>query len=746
MILAALLLLTACETRPVSEDTAYRQEEPPAEGAAEVLTDVFAPAELVLPEGYRLYSVAETKQDSVTLLLRKNEKDPETGERILYTRLYTAYTDGRDPDTGEPLAADCRAYTSWGGKTFWLMADPETANVYYLSEQVNGAETRVFADLQAYAAEGMFFMPEQMLADGEGNLYIAGGGQILVVKADFSACLTFGSREQALHSISRDSTGKIWTSYTTVQEETYIAALHPDSGRLEEEQRLGTAADIQRPVMSASDERYTFFYPGYEGIYGRTADTGTDELLLHYANSGLHSLNDTITPLNGDVMLVESAGGSGNTVFLYTRQPDIVYTTQDVIYLYMNGSASSVENAVIRFNREHPDKRIIVKDYGQGEDREAGAQKMVMDMEAGLASPDIVMGDVSEAGIRYMVENGHFLDLYSFLDTDPVLTRENILGIVQKCFSCSGKMFGLPGEITVQTMLTGRETAGDKTSWTVEDVLALAENLPEGSVYRTEMTRDMGFVNFLSRYGYHNFIDMEQNTASFDSDTFRRVLTYIQRLPEDRVQVDSAAEIAMYREGTAAVRPVSYTMGLTDFLTEDLYFPDGAVRIGFPATGENGGTWISTTGMMLIADTCENPELAWEFVRDYVLTFPERRSDPIISPVKSIFWEEIRMHIQENTLFRMINGRVVPVTGDLEPDGTYNGSPGEIVTIKDEQAEEMIAWLDSVGTPVYDVLVPAEITAIVDEEISAFLAGTGTADSCAGAIQSRVEIWLAERQ
>ena len=86
------------------------------------------------------------------------------------------------------------------------------------------------------------------------------------------------------------------------------------------------------------------------------------------------------------------------------------------------------------------------------------------------------------------------------------------------------------------------------------------------------------------------------------------------------------------------------------------------------------------------------------------------------------------------------------MTGDLEPDGTYNGSPGEIVTIKDEQAEEMIAWLDSVGTPVYDVLVPAEITAIVDEEISAFLAGTGTADSCAGAIQSRVEIWLAERQ
>jgi hypothetical protein len=33
---------------------------------------------------------------------------------------------------------------------------------------------------------------------------------------------------------------------------------------------------------------------------------------------------------------------------------------------------------------------------------------------------------------------------------------------------------------------------------------------------------------------------------------------------------------------------------------------------------------------------------------------------------------------------------------------------------------------------------------IVGEEVSAFLAGMGTAEECAGKIQSRVSIWLAE--
>ena len=36
------------------------------------------------------------------------------------------------------------------------------------------------------------------------------------------------------------------------------------------------------------------------------------------------------------------------------------------------------------------------------------------------------------------------------------------------------------------------------------------------------------------------------------------------------------------------------------------------------------------------------------------------------------------------------------------------------------------------------------ISAIIEEELSAFAAGVGTAEDCAAKIQSRVSIWMAE--
>ena len=42
--------------------------------------------------------------------------------------------------------------------------------------------------------------------------------------------------------------------------------------------------------------------------------------------------------------------------------------------------------------------------------------------------------------------------------------------------------------------------------------------------------------------------------------------------------------------------------------------------------------------------------------------------------------------------------------------------------------------------------IPDAVREIVNEEMSAFLAGRGSAADCAGKIQSRVSLWLAEHR
>ena len=53
------------------------------------------------------------------------------------------------------------------------------------------------------------------------------------------------------------------------------------------------------------------------------------------------------------------------------------------------------------------------------------------------------------------------------------------------------------------------------------------------------------------------------------------------------------------------------------------------------------------------------------------------------------------------------------------------------------------AFLDAPVAPAYEEL-PFEVASIIREEISSFLGGVGSAADCAGKIQSRMSIWLAE--
>ena len=71
--------------------------------------------------------------------------------------------------------------------------------------------------------------------------------------------------------------------------------------------------------------------------------------------------------------------------------------------------------------------------------------------------------------------------------------------------------------------------------------------------------------------------------------------------------------------------------------------------------------------------------------------------------------------------------------------------PGYIVIPRWEDFDHVKDVLRFAGYPMTEKLSP-DLLSIVREEISAFLAGHGTAADCAGKIQSRTGIWLAERQ
>ena len=72
--------------------------------------------------------------------------------------------------------------------------------------------------------------------------------------------------------------------------------------------------------------------------------------------------------------------------------------------------------------------------------------------------------------------------------------------------------------------------------------------------------------------------------------------------------------------------------------------------------------------------------------------------------------------------------------------------PGYVFEFTEEDAARLKEDLDSRHVTRIAERLPSEVREIVEEEISAFLGGKSTAETCASAIQSRVSIWLAEHQ
>ena len=81
-----------------------------------------------------------------------------------------------------------------------------------------------------------------------------------------------------------------------------------------------------------------------------------------------------------------------------------------------------------------------------------------------------------------------------------------------------------------------------------------------------------------------------------------------------------------------------------------------------------------------------------------------------------------------------------------DPEKPPTEADGPHAFFTEEDAAALRNWLDGNVGIRYSGILPDEVTDIVNEEISAYLAGARDAGACADIIQSRVNIWLSEHK
>jgi ABC-type glycerol-3-phosphate transport system substrate-binding protein len=428
--------------------------------------------------------------------------------------------------------------------------------------------------------------------------------------------------------------------------------------------------------------------------------------------------------------------------------PDVDLSTIPTLEIAYADCNNNLRKNIVAFNKAHTDVRIIEKNYAaDGTDIETATRNLLNDILNGLYKPDIVTAETVNDMIVQLYRNNLYTDLYPLMGEE---LKNDLLGCVTRTFETdAGELWAVGTNLVIDTLVGPRKFLGDRTGWTVTEMIELAESLPEDVVLIEALCKQRSLSSWLGKNWHRLFIDEETNTCRFDSDEFIGLLEYLDTLP--KTWEDANKLLADYKEPGVRFAPhqtghVALAWELIgdvgSWVTrEHNFFDSNLICIGYPtAEGQNG----STVDMIpyIITGFCEMPEAAWNFIESILLpdnfqTFgarlPALRSqvEQICTDAYELYW-------------------------DVSPNGGIGGSTlayadevpaGQIrYTFTEQHEREFLDFLDNIAGQPVSTLSDDVIADILSEEITSLFGGAKTAEECARVIQSRVSIYLSENE
>jgi len=624
---------------------------------------------------------------------------------------------------------------------------------HYIMRYNRADDSRTYSEhLSTLFTETTGFYSVKMAVDRDGYVYIENNSEIVVLDADLKYSFT----------VMADA----WIQDMTALSDAVYIRNYAGIQKIDREMQMLTGSsgfpDDMDIIQYCSGAGYDLCYTDNAGLYGYNfaADgqrDGEAVLLCDWQNSNLYANNVEITNiLSPDCMVMYN--DDGTSLVVYNRSEDIdlsEITTMEIAYVYAD---SKISQQIVEFNKENPDIRIITTDYSVYNteiDYLAGHKKLVTDMLNGMIKPDIVAGDVVFELINTMIENRLYTDLYTFMENDSDIKKDDLLGSIRRmCESADGALMMIPGQFSVmQTLIVPASMVGDRTSWTLPEMLDFIESLPEDVLLLENLTQGNASFALFGNTGYGMFIDTEAGTCNFESEEFLRYLRVLKTLPEgnDNVSlIGSSPELRdAYLTGGVALKTHNfYNKGAWGWM--NIYVAFGTaetVPIGYASKDDTVSNALTGFAPYIIPTTCEHPEEAWQFLKSVVLSYDRETANPNCYPVLRSQFEQY-MEADLGTYYEIyLDGTSMyfPKNVGYDPNKAMQKA-GFRMLFDEMEAAKMLDWFDNrIGLPLTKS-VQVELSDIINEEISVYLSGIRMAEDCARVIQSRVSIWLAEHE
>lgn len=488
-------------------------------------------------------------------------------------------------------------------------------------------------------------------------------------------------------------------------------------------------------------------------LYSLHLEDGKWEKLFAWADGGIDGTNvRRYLPVGeGDFLAVSVPYNRGNAemeIVLVSRQGDSGRKEKDpeetekkiLTLACASMNSGRMRENILKFNQTNGECQIQVKDYSEYEDPWT---QLNLDIMSGNV-PDIFCLTGLPADLY--VEKGLLADLYPFLEKDGEISAEDFVDSVRTAAERDGKLYYLGATFCLDECLTiGKKYIGDDKGWSIGDMEALYQKMPEDGVFINGMTRQL-FIRDMILGQEEDYMDEKTGKADFHSEYFEEVLKFagnfrdekeVEGLTENAAQMAAAGQLMIYNSKIFSF--VDISMCNTLFRKAE-----GYQVLGFPSKEESTCLAASFSDpAMAISEQCEDKEMAWEFLRGFfTYEYAMLASEPHHFPIRKDALEKRLAYAMAEEAYTDADGTVVkPLTGST----SFLDYSVELNPLGEEETafvRSLIARVGKISNEADDMQLA--VLDIVQEEAEAYFTGDKTAEETAEIIQNRVQLYLDE--
>ncbi|MCI8388169.1 MAG: hypothetical protein HFE63_06875 [Clostridiales bacterium] len=610
---------------------------------------------------------------------------------------------------------------------------------FYLTLAFDNGQVKTVHHIDKLFSQNMQYISNLAL-DSDGAVYISCKNEVVILSPDLEKEISLTLPYEVNELCAGD--GRVYALARNERKEYSLYLVDRTTQALGEPFYTNTTPTSINGAKTLPIDDGSCFVWDEHCVYTYNRAKNTYETMFNFANSGIAGTPSEIHPL-ADGKFILSYNDLGKTRWgLFEPTDDIDISDRTVIRIATLGADFQIAARVQRFNRTHPECYMIYRDYSTyntAEAPDAGDKRMYIDISSGSYKPDIICGNIMNQTFVKLIPT--FANLDGFMERDSELTKDSLIGCIRRSYSVNSKLYALPDSCTISTSFAKSDIydglPDGRSVFTQEEFLSMLENLPSGVRYSaSNIPANAQYL--MGSAGYAAFV----NNNKFDKTTFMRFLDHIITMPDKPLYNVSYEQ---YQNSEILTAPV-YLSTLADFAVPRIYFGDSDIAVaGAPVTDIscNGVEINPYDAAYAIFDSCDNPELAWEYIRAIYLD--EETSG---LPRTDAELERMRANAANKHLVAYESGyaRFVDELPIALPMAGYES------WVELEMTDADWAWieeiLDNSGMPLHTYKQNRDINSLICEEVSEYLSDARgcSVSELADICENRVKVYLSERE